>query len=238
MNFKEFSEVLYGDIQSGVYDETGKLFPEDQLIKKYGVTRYCLRNAVSLLVERGVIYQVQGSGTYLRPQAREDSMSLADTRGITAEFKEKGKQVQTTVISFEEIKAKDISLAMDRAVEIEPEDDLYCVKRLRSVEGQPFVVEFSYYMKSMVPYLNREVAENSIYEYIHTGLSLSTGFADKIIKCEKLPEDVAGHLGLAVNDPALIIEDEVYSSSGKLFNFSKLYYHFEHAKFFMLADMK
>lgn len=66
MKYEAFVELLEQDINNGRYDQDGKLPSEDVLIESYQVTRYTLRKAIAFLVERGQLYQVQGSGIYLR----------------------------------------------------------------------------------------------------------------------------------------------------------------------------
>lgn len=237
MKYEAFVELLEQDINNGRYDQDGKLPSEDVLIESYQVTRYTLRKAIAFLVERGQLYQVQGSGIYLRRRAKKGYFNLDDTQGITSESRGINQNVETKVVSLEEIQFKDAAFVPE-GLSLSPETILYFVKRLRLLDGKPFVVEHSYYIKSLVPYLNHEIVEQSIFHYLKEVVKLKFGFADKIIRTEKLTQEVATLLELKKDDPTLVIIDEAYLANGALFNYSKLYYHYENSEFFMHATMK
>ncbi len=83
--------------------------------------------------------------------------------------------------------------------------------------GQPIVIEESFFNKDIIPIINKEIANGSIYEYIVEDLKLNIGFADKIISCEKLNDDDAGLLDLQPGDPTLIVESTVFLKAGSRF---------------------
>lgn len=236
-SYEEFLEKLQVDILDHKIDKDSRLPNEEQLQERYGVTRYSLRKAIADLVARGLLYQVQGSGIYLRKQPKGNIFSLDDTLGITLESKKANRKLETTVIHFAEIAFGELELK-PQSIELPPNTSLYFVERLRIIDHKPFVVEYAYYLKDIVKYLNREIAEQSIYAYLQEVVGLKFGFADKRINAEKLTEEAASLLELNENDPTIVIRDQSYLTNGELFNFSTLCYHYEEAQFFMHASMR
>ncbi|MFD7640176.1 GntR family transcriptional regulator [Kitasatospora sp. NPDC059795] len=59
-------------IDSGEWEDGGRLPVESELEGQYGVARNTVRLAVDVLVNEGRVVRVQGKGTYLRRQARYD----------------------------------------------------------------------------------------------------------------------------------------------------------------------
>ena len=230
---QEFAKLLHQSIERGEYRETGKLPTEDELIATYGVTRYCVRGAVSQLVSLGELYPVQGSGMYVRESKREGCLSVNGVPGLTADFGE--GRLRTEAKSIELIGATgDLAKRMKCAEGTE----VYQLLRLRYVDEKPFDLEYSWYLKSIVRYMNREIAEGSIYRYLREDVGITIAFSDKIMRIEKLGAFDAELLGLPEGDPALIVEDDAYTSNCQLFNASKNLYDWTRAKFFTLSQIK
>lgn len=63
--YKELSNKLRKDIQSGVYTEGQKLPSEYELAAATGYSRQTIRQAMSLLENEGLLSRIRGSGTYV-----------------------------------------------------------------------------------------------------------------------------------------------------------------------------
>lgn len=236
MNTKVLEEILLEDINNKkIQNDEGKLPSEPELIEYYNVTRYTLRSAFKSLVEQGILYQVHGKGTYIRDKKRNDSIILDKTTGLTDEAKRLGKTLTTVYANLETIKAKD-AIYLPEESDISNDEELFFVERLRYLDEEPFVLEYSYYRKKFIPYLNQEIIENSIYDYINQALNIHLGFADKFISCKTCNQEQAEALKLNEGNAMLVLKDEAYLNSGEVFNFSELYYHPD-TQFFMLAKM-
>lgn len=233
MKYQELANILKENIDDGSYHETGKLPTEEQLVEQYGVSKYCVRNAISILVEFGLVYLVQGSGMYIRESKREGCMSLRNTRGVTAELK--GHSVKTRVVHLEIISADERIASRMKCKTGTP---VYYIIRARSVDGVPLSVEYTYYNQEIVPVIDEKIAEGSLFGYIKKDLGLNISFADKILRADKLTKEAAELLGLEAGDPAVIVEDDAYLSNGQMFNASVVYYNYKTAKFFELAEIK
>lgn len=233
VKYKEIADELEKDIRAGKFDETKKLPTEEELIKKYEVSRNTIRKAITQLVNRGLVYQVQGSGMFLREKSETDFINLGSLRGLTKDLT--SKKVETKVLALHVVEA-DEELAKQLRCDIGTK--LYYSKRLRLVENEPFSIEISYFKKEIVPYLNEEIASNSIYRYLIEDLKLNIGFADKVIICEKINEENASLLQVSPLDPALIIENTVCLTNGTIFELSKSLFHYQKAKILNRINFK
>ncbi|WP_297077533.1 GntR family transcriptional regulator [uncultured Enterococcus sp.] len=198
------------------------------LTKEYDVSKNTILKTLQLLEERGVIYQVQGSGIFVRRKKRRGYISLIQNRGFTDDLK--AADETSRVITLETIAAtKEIATNLQCDVG----DPIYFVERVHSIRGQVFCFEQSYYKQDIVPFLNRAIAEDSIFDYLEKGLNLQIGFSDKYLKVARVKEDIAHFLELNVKDPVLFIEELYYTAAGKPFDFSKNYYHPDYSQFFI-----
>lgn len=228
---KYISNQIEKDIMDGVYDHTSKLPTEDQLIEKYNVSRNTIRKAITTLVQKGIVMAIQGSGMFIRQKYTEGYLILENFRGLTQDVNR--KSLHNQIIKFERMEADEKIAGI---MNCEVGTPLYFVNRLRIVDGKKFVVEYSYYNKLIIPYLNEDIISGSIYQYIQNDLLLEIGYADRIIRAEKLDAVNASLLGLQENDPVLITENLAMLKNGSVFDYSIDYYHYEHTKFLKLSN--
>ena len=231
MKYQELANKIMKNIEDGVYRREERLPTENALMEQYNVSRYCVRKAVNILIEFGVVYAVQGSGMYIRKSKRDGCLSLRSTRGITAELWD--QKVETQVVHLEVIQADE---EIASRMKCKPGTPIYYLIRIRKMDGEPFAVEYTYYNKEIIPNIDEKIASGSLFGYIQKVLGLNIGFADKIVSCGKLSEETAGFLLLEPGDPSIIIEDDVYLANGRMFNASRVYYH-KKTKFFDLAEV-
>ena len=72
--YRELAEKLRADIETGVYSVGRKMPTETVLQSMHNVSRHTVREALQILLADGLIYKVQGSGTYVSGRQQ-------DTRG-------------------------------------------------------------------------------------------------------------------------------------------------------------
>lgn len=228
--YQIISQIIETNILNGFY-KGSKLPTEDELIKEFDVSRNTLRKAIDVLVRKGHIIPVQGSGMFIRDVSSEGTINLENFRGLTEDFK--NASIETDVIDFKVVSADEkIAKTMNCAVG----SDLYYVNRVRIVDGIRWVVEYSYFNKKLIPYLNQEIIENSIYYYIRKALGKQIGYVDRILEADALSAADAKLLGLQEGDPALISINKAMFKSGEIFDYSIDIHHYQHTKFLKLSN--
>ena len=229
--YKQIVSELEVDLLSGKYNEVKKLPREEDLIEKYQVSRTTIRKAIAMLVNKGYVYQVQGSGIFIREASLQDYVSLENLKGLTRDFPD--KKIESKLINLMVINA-DEDLAKQMKCDVGT--DIYFLERLRYVNEEPFAVEYTYLNKNVIPYMSEEIAHRSIYSFIINDLKLSIGFADKIIYADKLDSESAQLLQLSENDPTLVIENTVFLTNGTVFEVSKVIHNYKNTKLLKLAN--
>ncbi|ANN33548.1 MULTISPECIES: GntR family transcriptional regulator [Bacillus] len=231
--YKQIADVLEQNIRDGLFNETKKLPTEEALMNRFEVSRNTIRKVISQLVNRGYIFQVQGSGMFLRETSVTDYINLGSLRGLTKNLV--SQNIETKVLELEVIDADE---EIAKQMQCEAGTRLYFLKRLRIVDAKPFSIEVSYFKKDIIPYLNEEIALSSVYSYFIEDLRLNIGFADKVISCEKVNKENAQLLELNEGDPALLIENTVYLVNGTIFELSQSMFHYEKAKLLNRINFK
>lgn len=233
VKYKKIADSLEKDIREGKFNETKKFPTEEELMSIFRVSRNTIRKVVGQLVNRGYIFQVQGSGMFLRETPITDYINLGSLRGLTKNLV--SQNIETKVLELHVIEANE---ALAERMQCQLRTKLYFVKRLRIVDGKSFSIEISFFKKDVVPYLNEEIALNSIYSYLIEDLHLNIGFADKVISCEKIDKESAQLLEVNEHDPALLIENTVYLVNGTIFELSQSMFHYQKTKLLNRINFK
>jgi GntR family transcriptional regulator of bglA len=203
----------------------------EQLMSQYAVSKSTITKALELLERKGVIFQLRGSGIFVRRHNRPGYMSLFSTQGFKSNL---GDRVLTSDVLDVSVTKPDAMVAQNLGIDVT--DDVYRVKRVRFVDGEVFCYEESYYVKAIVPYLNREIVADSIFDYVQGALGVTIGFSDMYMQVGRLTETESGYLGLQTEDPTLRIETIFHLSNGKPFDYSRITYHYEHSQFVVQAN--
>lgn len=229
--YQKILDDLERDIINGKYNEIKKLPKEEELINMYDVSRTTVRKAISILVNKGYVYQVQGSGIFLREAALKGYVSLENLRGLTRNYP--NKKIESKIIKLSLIEAPDF---VSEKMKIEIGKPVYFLERLRIVDNESFAIEYTYFNKKVIPYLNEDIAKKSIYSYIIDDLGMTIGFADRVIYADKLNKNDARVLELNENDPALIIDSVEFIGTGEVFAVSKTIHNYKNTKLLKLSN--
>ena len=173
-------EMIVNDLQKRImneeFEENHKLPTEEKLIEEYKVSRNTIRNAIKILMNLGIIYPVQGSGMFVRAPKKKGTVYLNSTRGVTMD--NPGNKIINKLLDIQIVEADE---KLSEQMNCKVGTPVYYLKRLRIVDGIPYALERTYYNKEIVPYLGKEIAEGSIFNYLKDDLKLSFGFADKYL---------------------------------------------------------
>jgi GntR family transcriptional regulator len=94
--YHQLADILMDAIRSGDYPPGSRIPSEPQLAKDYGIGRPTVRQAIDLLVRRGMLRRRRGSGTYVCEPGQEiDLFSLA---GTSSAFQKKGIDVDIKLL--------------------------------------------------------------------------------------------------------------------------------------------
>lgn len=203
----------------------------EQMMSQYAVSKSTITKALELLERKGIIFQLRGSGIFVRRHNRPGYMSLFSTQGFKSNL---GNRILTSDVLDVSVMKPDALVAENLGIDVT--DDVYRVERVRYVDGEVLCHEESYYVKAIVPYLNREIVADSIFDYVQSALGVTIGFSDMYLQVGRLTESEAVHLGLQENDPTLRIETIFHLTNGKPFDYSRITYHYAHSQFVIQAN--
>lgn len=94
----QLESILENAIKDGKYKEENKLPSESLLCIKYGVSRVTVRQALNLLEQKGLVYTVQGKGTFVKKTIINQELLKVINFGKV--LLEKGLEGHTIIASF------------------------------------------------------------------------------------------------------------------------------------------
>ncbi|TYR81831.1 GntR family transcriptional regulator [Priestia megaterium] len=231
LKYQQIANEIEKYIEDHALQQGDKLPVLETLMAQFEASKSTVTKSLDLLEKKGVVFQVRGSGIFVRRHKRKGYISLLSNQGFKKDLED--FNLTSEVIELEVRKpTKEVA----RNLNIELDDDVYYVKRVRYIHGQALCLEESFYNKSIVTYLNNEIVSESIFNYIREGLGLKIGFSDSYLHVGMLDEEEAKYLGLKKGSPKLYVETIFHLTNGQPFDFSKITYNYEQSQFFIQAN--
>ncbi|RBW68393.1 GntR family transcriptional regulator [Bacillus taeanensis] len=231
LKYQHIANEIEKYIEDHALKQGDKLPVLEKLMTQFGVSKSTVTKSLDLLEKKGVVFQVRGSGIFVRKHKRKGYINLLASQG----FKNSLEEFQLT---SEVLQLKVTKPTQEAAVNLNVElnQDVYYVKRIRYIHGQPLSLEESYFNKAIITYLNKEIVAESIFNYITEGLGLKIGFSDTFLHIGKLNEEEAKYLELEKDEPKLEMESVFHLNNGQPFDFSKVTYNYQQSQFFVQAS--
>lgn len=231
LKHEQVSNDIFHYIEEHNMNQGDRLPSLEAFVNTFQVSKNTVIKALNNLESHGIIYQVRGSGIFVRGRRRKGYINLMDLQGFNSVLRE--FTITSKVLELKVMKPTPEVIAN---LEVGTDSDVYYVKRLRFIEGRVFCIEESYYDKTIVPFLNEQILSGSVFNYLNTDLNLQISFLDHFLRINKLTKEHADYLNLKEGDPSAEVESIFYLSNGKPFDFSKVVYHYEESQFFIQGN--
>lgn len=153
MLFKE----LLNDIESGILKADEKLLSEEKLAEKHNISRITVRNALEALEELNYITRIRGKGTFVRAKVLEKRVN--NIISFTESNQMVGNTPSSKVLELKLIKAP---LFVVNYLNVNEDQYVWFIKRIRYVNNLTVLYEESYWIKETCGDIAVEDASNSI----------------------------------------------------------------------------
>lgn len=229
--FETICQDLKEQIETGQYSAE-EVFPsENMLTEVYGCSRATLRRALSLLIDQGYIQAGQGRRMRVIYHPAEQNEFMI---GGIESFKEAAGrnrfQADTRVIHFSEEKV-DEKTAQKTGLPLGSE--IYDVRRVRYLSGQPLILDINYFLREAVPDLTPEIAAHSIYDYIENELGMVIVTSRRRMTVERATSLDSRWLDLGDYNCLAVVTGRTYNAEGVQFEYTQSRHHPE---FFCFED--
>lgn len=215
--YEEIYQSLLSRIETGEF-QAGETIPKEfDLMEEYSCSRDTIRKSLLMLSQNGYIQKTKRKGSIVLDRKRYEF----PVSGVVS-FKElaqtMGGKIETIVTCCECIKPDAKMKAMMNLTE---KDKVWMIERVRKIDGESIILDLDFFHAGIVSGLTKEIAQNSLYEYIEHTLNLKIGYANKEITCQKVTENDRHLLDLKGYDMVVNVDSYTYLADTRVFQFTR-----------------
>lgn len=217
--YAQIKDIIKQRIVDGEYTVHERLPSESEMMKVFGVSRITVRQALRDLHTEGLVFSVQGKGTFVsRPKVVQDIQTL---KGFGEAMNPQGYETSTRVIGVNEVRAPgDVA----EALELNRNSSIIELTRIRYLNREPISLDHSFYPVEIGKELLGRDLTQDIFPMLENECGIELGHAEVKIESILANEDLAEKLNVSVASPILRIQRLVLSKSGKPIDFEYLSY--------------
>lgn len=217
--YHQLKEIIRDGIEKDELHAGAAIPPERELCERYGVSRMTARQAVMELVNEGLLYRVQGLGTFVaEPKLGQGAGRLT---GFTQDMRERGMKTTSEVLDLGTEKAGPV---VARKLGIEPGDRIVRVRRVRNADGKPMALENSHLLYEVANgILGADLSAGSLYEELGKA-GVRVAAAEQSYEAVLVNEAESEHLSVPVGSPGMLIERVTFDARDRPFEYVKSVY--------------
>ncbi len=210
---------LKDKIQQGIL-ETGDALPsENELARKYGISRVTVRRSLSLLEQEGYVHSVTGKGYFIREPVTNKYILNFNELGDT------DSPIYSSRLLEVNVALPDLKILYELRI---PKDKyVVIIKRLLILEDKdiPVAYDVKYlpYEKG-IPLVEREIKYATFPELVGKKKMLFSIKKELKISAEISRGELGQLLKIGDNKPLLRIDQKLFSSDDKVIGWGKTYY--------------
>jgi GntR family transcriptional regulator len=181
---------------------------EGEIARMLGISKMPVRQAFQKLRSEGLLVVSRGK----RPIIGSGKLpwNFQQLRGFSEEMRRRGLQPSAKVISLERKRAESEVM---QSLQLRPEDEVYCLKRLRYVDGQPVAVVTSFLPAEIFPEIHKQDLQGqSLYQIFEQVYKRKLHWAEEVIGAAIANSEDATLLQAAPGIAVLLIKETTYDT--------------------------
>lgn len=193
--------------------EPGQLIPSElELCQMYAVSRTTVRKALDHLTHEGLLYRIQGKGTFVAPPKLRERF-VHQVAGIYDDLKSRGLTIRTQILEQAVIPASKIVAPELQLVVGNPVVKLV---RLRFVEDEPLLISTTFLPYRLVPGLeNENLTDASLYAVLREKYGIRIGRGTRLVEAIPCSDKEAELLRVAPATPLLVVSGTMHDVEGR-----------------------
>lgn len=197
------------------------MLSEREMCEKYHVSRPTIRKALQHLEGEGIIKVLRGKGAFFLGSGKlvESSFTMGRRKiGFYDQVVSQGS-IATSKVLTQDIQPADKLVAAK--LKIKRGDPVFCLERVRYVDGEVFSVNSSRISYKLCPKLTEhDFSGDASLHHVLESYGHIPHHADRVIEVGHAGEYEAIHLGLSVGEPIAITHTETFDENGRVLEFA------------------
>jgi GntR family transcriptional regulator len=215
--YSQLVSIVKRNISAGTLS-TGDLLPsEAELCSTFGISRSTVRQAIGELEREGLVVRKQGRGTFVaQPKVRRKTEMVYS---FTSEISSMGMTPSSTLMEFEVI---DPTPDIVKMLELGGADTkVYRFTRIRNVNGEPLILETSFYPQYIYPKLTRELLQtHSFYSLLYEVGIIPANAVDSY-EAVVISRKESELLNCKPGSSAFFVQRRTYAENGMVYEFTQ-----------------
>lgn len=220
-------DAIKRQINQGVWEIGQRLPSERDLADDYEVSRMTLRQAITLLVEEGILERRVGSGTYVAGHRVQEKMR--GTTSFTEIVKSQGKKPSSSVISYQRKLANDSEM---KRLGLKASDYVIRMERVRFADDIPLVFEVAAIPEKLIRHFKREDITKHFFKTL-TDNGFEIGKSQQTIYAKNANDRVAKYLSIPKGQAVLALTQVSYFADGMPFEYVHSQYVGDRFEFYL-----
>jgi len=227
--YQQLKDIIKAKIDQQEWKPDDQIYSENQLFEMFDVSRNTAKKAIEDLVQEGVLYRIQGKGTFVSQPKIEHSLSAFYS--FSQVLRDKGLNPRDVVLSVTVEKA---SHKIAAELKIAEGEDVAVLKRLRCANDEAIILEASYLPKKKVhePEKLATVGEKPLYDILQDEFQIVVTSAKETFEPVLVREEEHRYLEVEAGSPALLLERIAYDQTKTPVEFCKSIVRGDRCKFY------
>lgn len=236
--YAQIRESIRNAISSGEWKPNEQIPSERELCKKFNVSRITVRQAIADAENAGLLYKIQGKGTFVQAPKIGQGLTRITSFGKTLQIS--GLSASTSIL---ESKVVPVNLQLSNILDCSLQDQVYNLRLLGYGNEEP-IVYYNSYFPLAIGYTMREAAQKyvelkkpfSTYD-LYAYSDIAADAVDQTFEAVNCTQEVAKTMKVREGTAMLIVTSVVYTGDSKPVEFKTAMYKADKYKFHLKRNM-
>ena len=208
--YKQVYSEIKTQISQGLLAPNQELPSENELMQSYGFSKDTIRKALSLLEMDGYIQKQQGRNSIVLERDLLKLQPLSELKTMSELNHKFTHQVKTLLSSLYIVQGEETLMRIFNVND--------------QIDGEAVEYEISYFDRRIVPFISREIAEQSIYRYLENELGLKISYSQREISFRYANDEEKEKMDLGEYDMVVSVTSTTYLADGRPFQYGSISY--------------
>ena len=236
MKYKDIENYLKNRIESGQLKVGYQIDEEDELSKKFNVSKLTVNKALANLANEGYLLRVKGKGTFVKKRSWGEQAVDRRYHSLSEDIIMQGKVPGAKLIEYKVILGNDAPEIAD-IFAIEKTDLIHYFVRVRTADDIPVAISYSYISAKEVPYIDVNILDGgSLWRFLADSGFEGTEKSYYRIEAVKATREQALLLKIEEGEPLLLSHHKSGMKNGTIYNYVDTYYITERYKYEYITE--
>ncbi|MBI4653827.1 MAG: GntR family transcriptional regulator [Nitrospirae bacterium] len=212
----QLMRIFLEEITSGIWQLGQQIPTEEELCKKFNVSKITVRQAINNLVSDGYLLKIQGKGTFVS--------SVLPVVGLVMKTRLTEEMFGKEVYLKREVLFKGIKDPLsDITTHLKTDDRIYYILSKKTGNGETAYIEEAFIPYNMLPYIEKlDITHSSIYSVLQERGVKKIFKMIQTIEVAQALGDSAKNLGVDKGSPVLVVHRLFFSSDNTPVAYTKI----------------